>query len=71
MKSYIHSELGLFPLPIGRNAKAAVVNKAKSKFKFLGKFMAKSVMDSRMVRRILQTNIPKLLYRFSEKYFYV
>ncbi|XP_064615750.1 E3 ubiquitin-protein ligase TRIP12-like [Liolophura sinensis] len=49
MKSYIHAELGLFPLPIGRNAKAAVVNKAKSKFKFLGKFMAKSVMDSRML----------------------
>lgn len=46
---YIYSPQGLFPVPLGRNAKAAVVTKAKSKFKLLGKFMAKALMDSRMV----------------------
>ena len=46
---YMFSPCGLFPAPLGRNAKASVVNKIKSKFRFLGKFMAKSLMDSRMV----------------------
>ena len=46
---YIYSAQGLFPLPLGRNAKAAVVTKARQRFKLLGKFMAKALMDSRMV----------------------
>lgn len=47
--TYVHSPMGLFPTPLARNAKAAHVNKAKAKFKFLGKFMAKALMDSRMI----------------------
>ena len=48
-QTYMFASNGLFPTPIGRHAKTAQVNKIKSKFKFLGKFMAKAVMDSRMV----------------------
>ncbi|KAG8229177.1 hypothetical protein J437_LFUL009894 [Ladona fulva] len=47
--SYIHSPVGLFPSPLPRNAKVAQVTRIKSKFRFLGKFMAKAVMDSRML----------------------
>ncbi|KAK2151054.1 hypothetical protein LSH36_377g01015 [Paralvinella palmiformis] len=46
---YMFSPCGLFPAPLGRNTKASPVNKIKSKFRFLGKFMAKSLMDSRML----------------------
>ena len=47
--SYVNATHGLFPLPLGKSSKLPQVSKAKSKFKFLGKFMAKAVMDSRMV----------------------
>ncbi|XP_067014060.2 E3 ubiquitin-protein ligase TRIP12 isoform X3 [Anabrus simplex] len=47
--SYVHSPVGLFPLPLGRTTKSNQVAKVKSKFRFLGKFMAKAVMDSRML----------------------
>lgn len=50
---YIHSICGLFPIPLARSTKATVVNKTKAKTKFLGKLMAKSLMDSRMVRHNL------------------
>ncbi|KAK7869881.1 hypothetical protein R5R35_006684 [Gryllus longicercus] len=46
---YIYSPVGLFPVPLGRNTKSNQVAKVKSKFRFLGKFMAKAVMDSRML----------------------
>ncbi|XP_025078831.1 E3 ubiquitin-protein ligase TRIP12-like isoform X3 [Pomacea canaliculata] len=46
---YVHSSTGLYPAPLPRNAKASLVNKVKAKFKFLGKFMAKALMDSRMI----------------------
>ncbi|XP_052218873.1 E3 ubiquitin-protein ligase TRIP12-like isoform X2 [Dreissena polymorpha] len=46
---YVFSPCGLFPKPLARNTKAAVVNKMKAKTKFLGKLMAKSLMDSRML----------------------
>lgn len=46
---YIYAPGGLFPLPLGRNTKSNQVAKVKSKFRFLGKFMAKAVMDSRML----------------------
>ena len=46
---YKFAPSGLFPIPLGRHTKAATVNKVKAKFKFLGKFMAKALMDSRMV----------------------
>lgn len=47
--SYVHTAHGLFPLPLGKSSKLPQMTKAKSKFRFLGKFMAKAVMDSRMV----------------------
>ncbi|CAH1781422.1 unnamed protein product [Owenia fusiformis] len=46
---YMHSAPGLFPQPLGRNAKTAHVTKVRNKFKFMGKFVAKSLMDSRMI----------------------
>lgn len=46
---YIYSPHGLFPQPLGRNVKPAVHSKVKSRFKLLGKFMAKALADSRMV----------------------
>ncbi|XP_021365731.1 E3 ubiquitin-protein ligase TRIP12-like isoform X1 [Mizuhopecten yessoensis] len=48
-EEYYHADCGLFTLPLARNAKAAVVTKLKNKFKLLGKFMAKAMMDSRML----------------------
>ena len=50
---YKFAPCGLFPVPLGRHTKAATVNKVKAKFKLLGKFMAKALMDSRMVRTFL------------------
>lgn len=50
---YMFSSMGLFPAPLGRNAKSAVLQKVKSKFKLMGKFMAKAVMDSRMVSSLV------------------
>ncbi|XP_030373810.1 E3 ubiquitin-protein ligase TRIP12-like isoform X6 [Scaptodrosophila lebanonensis] len=47
--SYVHTAHGLFPLPLGKSSKLPQMTKAKTKFKFLGKFMAKAVMDSRML----------------------
>ncbi|XP_038050611.1 E3 ubiquitin-protein ligase TRIP12-like isoform X2 [Patiria miniata] len=46
---YVHSTQGLFPAPLSRSAKSQAVNKIKAKFRFLGKFMAKALMDSRMI----------------------
>lgn len=50
--AYVNAAHGLFPTPIGRAAKLSQISRLKSKFKFLGKFMAKAVMDSRMVSDI-------------------
>lgn len=36
-------------MPISHCAKQTQISRAKAKFKFLGKFMAKAIMDSRMV----------------------
>ncbi len=46
---YIHSPAGLFPSPLGPNAKPSVVEEVCAKFRFMGKLMAKAIMDSRMV----------------------
>lgn len=46
---YIKAATGLYPMPVPKNLKSTAMNKIKQKFKFLGKFMAKAVMDSRMV----------------------
>lgn len=58
--SYIHSAVGLFPAPFGRTTKVSHVAKVKSKFRFLGKLMAKAVMDSRM----LDLPLSEALYRW-------
>ncbi|XP_072935782.1 E3 ubiquitin-protein ligase TRIP12 isoform X2 [Epargyreus clarus] len=47
--TYVTWPCGLFPQAIGRNARATHLSRVKAKFRFLGKFMAKAVMDSRMV----------------------
>ncbi|XP_050553476.1 E3 ubiquitin-protein ligase TRIP12 isoform X3 [Spodoptera frugiperda] len=47
--TYVTWPCGLFPQAVGRNARASHVSRIKAKFRFLGKFMAKAVMDSRMV----------------------
>lgn len=46
---YVNAPGGLFPAPLPRTAKLSQVTRTKGKFRFLGKFMAKAVMDSRMV----------------------
>ena len=46
---YVHSLAGLFPLPCSRSLKAGPLAKIRSKFRFVGKFIAKAIMDSRMV----------------------
>ena len=46
---YIYSPNGLFPAPISRNTKMSSISKCRQKFKLLGKFIAKALMDSRMV----------------------
>lgn len=47
--TYVTWPCGLFPQAAGRNARASHISRVKAKFRFLGKFMAKAVMDSRMV----------------------
>lgn len=51
--TYVSWPCGLFPQAIGRNARASHLSRVKAKFRFLGKFMAKAVMDSRMVSFIV------------------
>lgn len=46
---YINVSNGLYPMPVPRNIKSAHMTKLRTKFRFLGKFMAKAVMDSRML----------------------
>lgn len=55
--TYVDAPHGLFPTPLGKAAKLSQISRVKSKFKFLGKFMAKAVMDSRMV-----SNMANILY---------
>lgn len=47
--AYVNPPNGLFPAPIGKSAKLGHISKIRMKYRFLGKFMAKAVMDSRMV----------------------
>lgn len=48
-KKYIHSPCGLFPMPIARNTKLGNVSRLRNRYKLLGKFMGKALMDSRMI----------------------
>lgn len=56
--SYVYCPKGLFPMPLSRCAKVGLVTRVRSKFKLLGKFLAKALMDSRMV----YINVYYLLY---------
>ncbi|KAF8784377.1 E3 ubiquitin-protein ligase TRIP12 like protein [Argiope bruennichi] len=47
--NYMFCPMGLFPMPLARSAKVGLVTKVRSKFKLLGKFLAKALMDSRML----------------------
>jgi E3 ubiquitin-protein ligase TRIP12 len=51
ISEYVDTHHGLYPAPLGRNAKSNIITKVRQKFKFLGKFMAKALMDSRMVNQ--------------------
>ena len=46
---YVNTPNGLYTIPIPWNTKVSHLAKLKTKFKFLGKFMAKAIYDSRMV----------------------
>lgn len=46
---YMFSNRGLFAVPFGRTTKPAHIAKIKMKFRFLGKLMAKAIMDFRLV----------------------
>lgn len=48
-KKYVCSPNGLFPLPLARNTKLGNVSRLRNRYKLLGKFMAKALMDSRMI----------------------
>ena len=47
---YVHSPCGLFPVPIAKHVKPSALFRIKSKFQFVGKFLAKALVDCRMVR---------------------
>jgi E3 ubiquitin-protein ligase TRIP12 len=46
---FYYSPSGLFPAPLAKNAKQHHVNKIRNKFKFFGKFVAKAIMDFRIL----------------------
>lgn len=48
---YVNTPHGLFTMPTSWNTKVSHLAKLKTKFKFLGKFMAKAIYDSRMVSK--------------------
>uniref|UniRef100_A0A182RF34 E3 ubiquitin-protein ligase n=1 Tax=Anopheles funestus TaxID=62324 RepID=A0A182RF34_ANOFN len=62
--SYVNAPRGLFPIPLS-TAKTSQISRLKHKFKFLGKFMAKAVMDSRMLD--LPFSIPFYRWMLSEE----
>lgn len=62
---YVNSAHGLFPTPIPWNTKVSHLAKLKTKFKFLGKFMAKAIYDSRMVKIVI--NLQSFLQQISSR----
>ncbi|XP_065888621.1 E3 ubiquitin-protein ligase TRIP12-like isoform X2 [Dysidea avara] len=46
---FVHSPVGLFPSVLGPKTPSDVVDKVCAKFSFMGKFVARSLMDSRML----------------------
>ncbi|XP_043926988.1 E3 ubiquitin-protein ligase TRIP12 isoform X2 [Protopterus annectens] len=60
---YIHNPQGLFALPFGRTAKPAHIAKVKMKFRFLGKLLAKAIMDFRLLDLPLGLSFYKWMLR--------
>jgi len=50
---YMFSPTGLYPAPLAKDANVAYIDRVKSMFRFLGRFMARALMDSRMVLLLL------------------
>lgn len=46
---YVYSSTGLYPAPLARNIKSSHKTRIRNKFQFLGKFIAKAVLDNRMI----------------------
>lgn len=46
---YVYSSTGLYPSPMARNTKSSQRTRLRNKFVFIGKFIAKAVLDNRMV----------------------
>ena len=57
---FYYSPNGLFPSPLAKNAKQHFVNKVRNKFKFFGKFVAKAIMDF----RILDIQLSVVFYKW-------
>jgi E3 ubiquitin-protein ligase TRIP12 len=49
LNQYIYSSVGLYPAPIGASTDFSVVEEICARFRFLGRFMAKAIMDFRML----------------------
>ncbi|KAF0286822.1 E3 ubiquitin-protein ligase TRIP12 [Amphibalanus amphitrite] len=60
---YIHAPLGLYPAPVARSSKSGTVTRLKSKYKFLGKLMAKALTDFRLLDLPLSVPFYKWLLR--------
>src|SRR6218665_523101 len=48
-QQYFYSSCGLYPAPLPKNPKPTLLRRIKSKFSFLGKFMARALIDCRIV----------------------
>lgn len=69
---YMFSTRGLFAVPFGRTTKPAHIAKIKMKFRFLGKLMAKAIMDFRLVMLTEHRHIGliKVSFKTSQTFFY-
>jgi E3 ubiquitin-protein ligase TRIP12 len=63
---YVHLSAGLYPVPLARNTKSSHRNKVKAKFQFICRFIAKSVLDNRMID--LPFSLPFFQWFLSEEH---
>uniref|UniRef100_A0A8C6LKT0 E3 ubiquitin-protein ligase n=1 Tax=Nothobranchius furzeri TaxID=105023 RepID=A0A8C6LKT0_NOTFU len=61
---YMFNSRGLFAVPFGRTTKPAHIAKIKMKFRFLGKLMAKAIMDFRLLDLPLGLPFYKWMLRY-------
>ncbi|OQR76861.1 putative E3 ubiquitin-protein ligase TRIP12-like [Tropilaelaps mercedesae] len=64
-KKYVFCPGGLYPSPVARNIKSSQLNKIKNRFKMCGKFVAKALMDSRMLD--MQFSVPLFKWMLGEE----